>query len=237
MMKMTTEIPDGITTPDNIETQLGALNFFDGVPDAESTEKIYNLLDFIHAYQAYMDGMKIASMDAMRRGILEYGPANTTVLQFAELMDSRALFLTANTTSVYQMAWLELGDEPMVLETPPNVLGFLNDAWFKYVADFGNLGPDKGQGGKFLVLPPGYEGEVSEDGYTAVIPTKTFGHWVLWRGYTEDGSAEAAVNGLPRWSRMLVMRAPRLAPTVVSRRPHSPLAPTAMGRMYSIQFS
>ena len=60
--KMTTEIPDGITTPDNIETQLGDLNFFDGVPEAKTTEKIYNLLDFTHAYQAYMDGTKIASI-------------------------------------------------------------------------------------------------------------------------------------------------------------------------------
>lgn len=68
---MTTPIPDGITTPDNIETQLGDLNFFDGVPDAETTDKIYNLLDFTHAYQAYMDGIKIASMDAMLRGIEE----------------------------------------------------------------------------------------------------------------------------------------------------------------------
>ena len=44
VFEFTTEIPDGITTPDNIETRLGELNFFDGVPDAESTEKIYNLI-------------------------------------------------------------------------------------------------------------------------------------------------------------------------------------------------
>ena len=49
-MAMTTDIPDGITTPDNIKTQLGDLNFFDGVPDAEKTEKVYNLLHFTHAY-------------------------------------------------------------------------------------------------------------------------------------------------------------------------------------------
>ncbi|MHA3977453.1 DUF1254 domain-containing protein [Halovulum sp. GXIMD14794] len=202
VMKMTTPVPDGITTPDSIETQLGDLTFFDGVPDAETTEKIYNLLDFTHAYQGYMDGVKIASMDAMRRGILEFGPANTTVLQFAELMDSTALFLTANTTSVYQTMWLQLGDEPMVMETPPNVLGFLNDAWFRYVVDFGNLGPDEGQGGKFLILPPGYEGDVSEEGYTAVVPTNTFGHWVMWRGYTENGSGEAAVKATQEAFRM-----------------------------------
>ncbi len=199
--KMRTEIPDGITTPDTIETQLGYLSFFDGVPDAQSTDKIYNLLDFTHAYQAYLDGVKIASMDAMRRGILEFGPANTTVLQFQELMDSKTLFLTANTTSVYQMAWLDLGDEPMVIETPPNVLGFLNDAWFRYVVDFGNLGPDKGKGGKFLILPPGYEGEVPEGDYF-VVPTNTSGHWVLWRGYLENGSTETAIKATQDQFRM-----------------------------------
>lgn len=89
-MKMTTDIPDGITTPDNIETQLGDLTFFDGVPDADTTEKIYNLYDFSQAYQAYLNGLKIASMDAMLRGIEEWGPANTTVVQFADMMDSKA---------------------------------------------------------------------------------------------------------------------------------------------------
>ncbi|EFO32439.1 putative signal peptide protein [Roseibium sp. TrichSKD4] len=194
-MKMATPIPYGIVTPDNIETQLGDLNFFDGVPDAAIAEKVYNLYDFSQAYQAYLNGLKIASMDAMLRGIEDWGPANTTVVQFAELMDSKALFLTPNTTSIYQTAVLRLSDEPMVVETPPNVLGFINNAWFKYVMDFGNLGPDEGRGGKFLILPPGYEGKVPTDGYTEIVQAETFGHWVLWRGYLdEDGSPNTAVS-------------------------------------------
>jgi hypothetical protein len=177
-MKMTTPIPPGITTPDNIQTRLDDLSLFDGVPDVDSAEKVYNLLDFNHAYQAYLDGVKIASMSAMRKGILEFGPANTTVLQFLELMDSRALFLTANTTGVYQTARLEMGDEPLVIETPPNVLGFLNDHWFRCVIDFGNLGPDKGMGGKFLIVPPGYAGVVP-DGYH-VARANTYGPLGPW---------------------------------------------------------
>ncbi len=173
VMEKTTPTPPGITTPDSIETQLGDLTFFDGVPDAPTTDKIYNLLDFSHAYQAYLGGLKIASMDAMLRGIAAWGPANSTVVQFADLMDSRALFLTPNTTSVYQTAALRLTDEPWVIETPPNVLGFLNNAWFNYVMDFGNLGPDEGQGGRFLILPPGYEGAVPEGDFTAVTRTDT----------------------------------------------------------------
>lgn len=195
-MKMTGTIPPGITTPDNIQTRLGELSFFDGVPDEETTQKVYNLLDFSHAYQAYLDGTKIASMDAIRKGLLEFGPANTTAVLFEDLMDSKALFLTANTTSVYMMAWLELGDEPMVIETPPDVLGIIDDHWFRYVADFGRLGPDEGKGGKFLILPPGYEGPVPE-GYH-VARTNTFGNWVIWRGFQVDGSPDTAVTTTKR---------------------------------------
>lgn len=194
-MQMTTQIPDGITTPDSIETELGDLTFFDGVPDDATAETIYEFLDFSHAYQAYLGGLKIASMDAMLRGLETLGPANSTVVQFADLMDSKALFLTPNTTSVYQTASLRMTDEPWVIETPPNVLGFLNNAWFKYVMDFGNLGPDEGQGGTFLILPPGYEGEVPSGDYTAIVQTDTYAHWVLWRGYLdEDGSPDTAAQ-------------------------------------------
>ena len=199
-MKMTTKIPPGITTPDEVTTRLGTLNFFDGVPDKETAQKVYNFLDFQHAFQAYMSGVQIASMDAMRKGLLGFGPPNTTALIFEDLMDSKSLWLTANTTSVYNAAWLQLGDEPMVIETPPDVLGIIDDHWFKYVGDFGRLGPDKGQGGKFLILPPGYEGEEPE-GYF-VFRTNTYGNWVIWRGFQVDGSTKTAVDATKKSFRM-----------------------------------
>jgi hypothetical protein len=130
-------------------------------------------------------------MYALEHGLLKHGPANTTAVLFEELMDSKALWLTPNTTSVYMASWLELGDEPMVIETPPNVLGFINDAWFQYVTDFGNAGPDKGKGGKFLILPPGYEGDVPKGYHVAKTPT--YGNWVIWRGFQVDGSPKPAV--------------------------------------------
>ena len=147
-MKMTTEIPPGIATPDRLETRVGTFELRDGIPDEASIEKVYNYLDFHNGVQAYLNGIQIASMSAIRRGILEFGPPNTTALIFEELMDSKALFLTANTTSVYMMLWLEMKEgEPMVVETPPDVLGIIDDHWFKYVTDFGRLGPDKNKGG------------------------------------------------------------------------------------------
>jgi hypothetical protein len=206
-MKMTTEIPPGITTPDEVKTRLGTLNFFDGVPDKESVQKVYNFLDFQHGFQAYMSGVKIASMDAIRKGILEFGPANTTAVLFEGLMDSKALFLTANTTSVYMMSWLQLKDEPMVIETPPDVLGIIDDHWFKYVADFGRLGPDKGKGGKFIILPPGYKETLIQKikakiSGAHIVRTKTYGNWVIWRGFQVDGTAKPAVDATKKTFRI-----------------------------------
>ncbi len=191
-MKMTTEIPEGISTPDRLETRIGTLNLVDGVPDKKTAQKVYDNLDFQRGVQAYLHGIQIASMVAMRKGMLGFGPANETVLIFETLMDSTALWLTPNTTNIYMATWLELTDEPMVIETPPDVLGIIDDHWFKFVADFGRLGPDKAQGGKFLILPPGYAGEVPEDYF--VFRTNTYANWVIWRGFQVDGDPAPAVE-------------------------------------------
>jgi hypothetical protein len=199
-MKMTTEIPEGIATPDKLETRIGTLKLSDGVPDKETAQLIYDNLDFQHGVQAFLSGIQIASMSGLRKGILGFGPPNTTALLFEDLMDSHALWLTPNTTSVYMVSWLELSDEPMVIETPPDVLGIIDNHWFKYVADFGRLGPDKSKGGKFLILPPGYEGDVPE-GYF-VVRTNTYGHWVIWRGFQVDGSPKPAVDATKKTFRI-----------------------------------
>ena len=191
-MKMTTEVPEGVATPDLVVTSLGVLTSFDGVPDDRTTQVVFDNLDLQRAVQAYLSTIQVSSLAAMRKGYLGFGPTNTTVMQFEELMDSKALWLTPNTVSVYQACWLELGDEPMVIETPPSVLGFIDDAWFQYVVDFGNAGPDRGQGGKFLILPPGYDGEVP-DGYH-VARSQTHGNWVAWRGFQVDGSTGPAID-------------------------------------------
>jgi len=191
-MKMTTDIPPGIPTPNYINSRIGELNMEDGVPTVKTADLIYDNLDFQHGVTSFLSGIQVASMEAMRKGLLTFGPANKTVLLFEELMDSKALWLTPNTTSVYMVMWLELKDEPYVLETPADVLGIIDDHWFKYVADFGRLGDDKNQGGKFLIVPPGYEGEIPE-GYI-VKHTNTYGNWVIWRGFQKDGSPKPAID-------------------------------------------
>ncbi len=63
------------------------------------------------------------------------------------------------------MGWIDTRGGPVVIEVPPNFLGLVDDAWQRYVGDMGNAGPDRGKGGKYLLLPPGYAGEVPEEYY------------------------------------------------------------------------
>ena len=100
-MKMATPVPEGLATPDKLETSLGVLTSVDGVPDAKTTQKVYDNLDLNRATEAFLNALPIASMYAMEHGLLKFGPANTTVVMFEELMDSKALWLTPNTTSIY----------------------------------------------------------------------------------------------------------------------------------------
>jgi len=112
------------------------------------------------------------------------------------LMDSKSLFLTANTESVYAWSWLNLKDGPMVIETPPNVLGVIDDFWFRNVTDFGLVGPDKGKGGKFLILPPGYKGAIPKGYFVAKSPT--FNNLFFWRGSLVNGDPKPAVDSIKK---------------------------------------
>jgi len=200
-MKMTTAIPADITTPDEVESRLGKLKFVDGFPDDETTQKVYDNLDFMNGVNAFLNAMPGGSTEAIKAGFASEGADNNqTVLIMESLMDSKSLFLTPNTESVYNLMWVDTKEGPLVIETPPNVLGVIDDHWFQYVTDFGRVGPDKNKGGKFLLLPPGYNGEIP-DGYF-VLRSKTYGNLVFWRGFVENGSTTPAVESSKKFAKV-----------------------------------
>jgi hypothetical protein len=158
-------LPPSITTPDNVDTQLGTLDFKDGVPSEATLDKVYYNLDFTYAYRAFMDNMRGVSIHALRKGMQSIGVKDNEVLVFSELMDAKSLFLTANADTIYVMGSLDLTNGPMVVETPPRFLGAVQDAWFRWVIDLGLPGPDRGEGGKYLIVPPDYSGPLPEGGF------------------------------------------------------------------------
>ncbi|MGI6247620.1 MAG: DUF1254 domain-containing protein [Pseudochelatococcus sp.] len=80
-------------------------------------------------------------------------------------MDSRSLFLTANADTVYYMSGLDLSKGPMVIEQPSGGIGTINDMWFSWIINIGAPGPDRGLGGKYLIVGLDYEGPLPEGGY------------------------------------------------------------------------
>ena len=187
----TTKIPLAITTPDRVDTPIGTLEFFDGVPIGDTTQKVYDYVDRARAVEVFINLIPAVSVYHLRQGMRDMGLTGSNQIVIAEQMgDSKPLVLTWNNTSLYTWGFLDLAkDGPTVVEVPPGVLGVFNDMYFRYIADIGAAGQDKGQGGKYLVLPPGYEGEVP-DGYF-VVQSKTYGVWNFMRGYVKKGAQEA----------------------------------------------
>jgi hypothetical protein len=147
----------------------------------------------------FLNSIQGASLVAIRRGLREEGCIDGTVGVFNTLMTAKSLFLTANTDTVYAMTWIDLSKGPVVIESPPNSLGIVDDFWFRYVADLGNAGPDKGKGGKYLFLPPGYKGDVPQ-GYF-VFKSRTFGNAFFTRGFLVNGDPGPAVESFQKTMR------------------------------------
>src|SRR5512143_1288967 len=189
----TPAIPPSITTPDKVESRLGTLDFKDGAPSPATMAKVYDNLDFTHAFEAFVNTMQGVNMAAARKGFLAVGLKDNEIGVFSELMDAKSLFLTANADTVYFVGFIDLTKGPMVLETPPKALGVLDDFWWRWVTDFGLPGPDRGLGGKYLLLPPGYDGPLPEGGYY-VARSRTTRVVILGRLFMENNDPKPAAD-------------------------------------------
>jgi hypothetical protein len=182
--------------PAQIETNFGILEFEGGAfPTAVSVQKIYDELDLQRATQAYMDFFPALSLYAIVKSqIRDFGfTSSSDVGVMADFMKPSENYLTGNDVTVYAFASLDLKlDGPTVVEIPPGMYGNANDAVFKYLTDFGPTGPDEGKGGKYLFLPPGYEGDVP-DGYF-VLRSPGYRIWAMMRGFEEVGTGDQAVR-------------------------------------------
>lgn len=191
------KIPVELTTPDQVETPIGTLDFQNGVPSVETAEKVRDALDFTRALNVYNNSFRGASAYALGKGFQSIGAEDNTVLIFSKLMDSNSLFLTANADTVYYMAAVNLSKGPMVIEQPPQGLGTINDMWFSWIIDIGRPGPDRGAGGKYLLVPPGYDGPLPEGGYF-IAHSKTNRVLYAGRSFLVNDDPQPAVENIKK---------------------------------------
>lgn len=190
-----TPIPAAITTPDRVQTRIGELRFADGVPTPETARALYDHLDFLRGVEVFLGCIPAASLEGLRRGMVELGRDACHKGAITDrLLDSNPLLLTGNTDTVYAIAMLDLErDGPTVIEVPAGSgPGTVDDAWFRFVVDLGAPGPDRGAGGTYLIVPPGYEGDRPDGWFIAESPSAV--NLVILRGFLVDGQPDAAVR-------------------------------------------
>jgi hypothetical protein len=179
----------------------GALEFAGGYPTDGTAAGLREVLTFNRAIEMFLSQMPMVSWYRVWKGVAEAyrGTANQMVI-WETLMDAQTLLLTGNTETVYGLAALDLKrDGPTVVEVPPNMLGGISDMSQHEITNIGPTGPDKGNGGKFLILPPSHSGQAPA-GYM-IFKSPTYRVVLGLRGFLVEGKPDHA-SALMRNSRI-----------------------------------
>jgi len=158
-------LDESIPTQETVNSKIGKLEFPLGYPTPKTAQALEDEMLYINAVNAYNNTIQGASLWALRKGFESIGVNDGDFIISPEMVDAKALMLTANMDTYYFWGNLDLTNGPLVVETPPQVLGIFDDFWFNWISDFGLAGPDKGQGGKYLLVPEWYKGDLPEGGY------------------------------------------------------------------------
>ena len=168
--------------------------FKENRPTSETSQSLRDELLFQRATQAYLWALPLINTLGMKSGSESaFGKGYHVLPIWKKRLDAKTLVTTPNSDVIYAMSYVDLGkDGPLVFEAPPMLQGILLDFWQrpipvdggKFQGDVGFAGPDGGKGGKFLLLPPGYQGSIPEGYY--VYRSGTNNVFVFLRGFYQD---------------------------------------------------
>lgn len=130
--------------------------------DPAEAEELRDELYYQRAIHAYMTMLPALNVIGMRDGSeAVFGSGYNVLPIWKDRMDSRTQVPTPNADVIYSMSYLDLGETgPLVVAAPPQVIGMFTDFFQRTITDVGAIGPDRGRGGLYLLLPPGYDGQV-----------------------------------------------------------------------------
>ena len=171
--------------------------FIQGYPaNQDQVQSLYDEMDLQRATQLYMWSFPAVSFQTMYEGSRASGVNWNDMLIADNFANSNSLFLTANTTTIYAQCNLTLKNGPMVIEVPKApFVGMIDDFWQRSLTDMGLAGPDKAQGAKFFLVPPGYKGEIPGDGYIVIRATQN-SHNFMIRGLVQGDDVAGAVTAM-----------------------------------------
>lgn len=193
----------GITTPALAQIErydaLANSAMHENHPTPEATKQLKDELLFQRATQTYLWAMPLLNTLGMKNGSEKvFGTGYNILPVWKKRLDAKTLVTTPNSDVIYAMSYLDVGkDGPLVFEAAPGLQGILLDVWQRPIpgptidgkamlGDVGFFGPDKGKGGKFLILPPGYDKPVPEGYFVYRSATNTV--FVFLRSFYQDPS-------------------------------------------------
>ncbi len=150
-----------------ILSRIGSLTFEGGYPTDETVERLYDEMDFQRGTQCYLWAIPIVSFAKWQeQHETVFGQQDGDLVQMASSRDKLGM-LTPNDTTTYLIGFWNLERTgPMVIDYPKGATaGGILDMWQRTITDMGLSGPDKGEGGKYLILPPGQQAPPGIEGY------------------------------------------------------------------------
>jgi hypothetical protein len=187
--------------------QLANSPFAHDRPTAETAQLLKDELLFQRASQVYLWALPVINLYGMKEGSeAQFGAGYNVLPVFKKRLNAQTLITTPNSDVIYALSYVDVGkDGPLVFEAPPGLQGMFLDVWQRpitgptlngktYLGDIGLPGPDKGKGGNFLILPPGYTGDVPEGYY--VYRSETNNVFVFLRTFFEDPKDLSKAVGL-----------------------------------------
>jgi hypothetical protein len=151
--------------------------------------------------------MPAVNYDLMYQAMVRLGGSYNQIVYWSRLPSWKNQTLTPNPDSIYLMPFINTKDVgPVVLEIPPagdgTIVGSIDDCWQTAIEDVGPAGVDKGNGGKYLVLPPGYDAQIP-NGFIP-MPSSTYQTYALLRSILADGSEESVAKAVAYGKRIKV---------------------------------
>ncbi len=186
------------TIEENHYEMLANLPLEGGYPTAEETRTLDEELFFQRATQAYLWALPAVNMYAMKEGLGKLNGEGYNVMSvFEERLKPNTIITTPNSDVIYGLAFADLSKTgPLVLDAPANLQGLMDDFWHRplvgpningrqFLGDIGIPGPDRGKGGKYLIVPEGYEGEMDGNQYF-IYTSSTNGVFIFLRGFFQS---------------------------------------------------
>ncbi|HKE84974.1 MAG TPA: DUF1254 domain-containing protein [Vicinamibacterales bacterium] len=217
--------------PATVQTRFtGTLQFNGGYPTDETVRRLYDQIDFQRGCQVFLRHLMAAAVWGFRQAFVrdvKVGPTDLAMLH----LDANGLLLTGNSETIYGTTILDLKPYgPMVVDVPPRVLGLLNDQWMRPLGDVGIAGPDHGKGGRYLLVPPGYDTPLDEKGFVATIRPRTYRVWYIVRAFMGPGGDPAPAFETHRQTKIYPLdtgvKAPATQHVDLSGKPFDTIHPT-----------